>query len=130
MIGNLGHNNLVDAVDAVEQGLRGESLSLLDLLSESLDAVDGSDVLVGLSALILSSMSGVEGAGQVPGGNLMSMGSPLVIGAGLLMVDRCCSSYSTHGREALDEGFEDLGRPMGLGMPLEDAGKVLFRLIH
>ena len=51
------------------------------------------------------------------------MGATLGIGAGLLMADRCCSSCSTHGRDALAEGLEDLGRFEGLGMQLGDAEK-------
>ena len=66
VMGNLGLKTLVEVGDAAEQVLWGEGLSLFDLLSESLDAVDYSDVLGGLSMLILSSMLGVEGAGQVP----------------------------------------------------------------
>ena len=62
-MGNLGHNTLVDVNDTVEQVLWGELLSLLDSLSELLDAVDDSDVLRGLSMLIFSGMLGEEGAG-------------------------------------------------------------------
>ena len=88
-------------------------LSLLDALSELLVVGDDSDVLQGLSTPFFS---GVEGAGQVPEGNLMNTGLTVGIGAWLLMGDRCCSSCSTPRGEVLAKGFEDLGRHMGLGM--------------
>ena len=61
-------------------------------------------------------MSGVEGTGQVPESNVMSIGLTLGIWEGLFRVDRCCSICLTHGREALADGCEDLGRCVGLGM--------------
>ena len=56
----------------------------------------------------------------------MCTGSTLGIRAGMLTADRCCSSCLTHRREALAEGFEDLGRPMGLGMQLGGCGEGAF----
>ena len=44
-MGNLGLNTLVDVVDVVKQVLQGESLLLLDVLSELLVVSDDSDVL-------------------------------------------------------------------------------------
>ena len=96
MIGNLGHNTLVDAVDAAEQVQWGGSMLLLDLCQSSWLLLMTQDVLRSLPVLIFSSMSGLEGAGQMPKANSVSTGSTLGIVAGLLMVDRCCSSCLIH----------------------------------
>ena len=103
MIDNLGHSTWVDAVDVMEAVLWGESLSLLLLgwllLSKLVAAGSDSDVSWGLCTQIFSSVAGVGGTGQVPEGNLMSTGATLGIGEGLLIVNRCCSSCSTHRRD-------------------------------
>ena len=80
MIGNLGLNTWVDAVDDVEQALWGKSL--LDSLSELLDVRDNSVVLLGLPAPIFSGMLDVEGTGGMPEGNSSCMGT-LGLGEGL-----------------------------------------------
>ena len=74
------------------------------------------DVLQGLSAPIISGLASVGGTGQDPEGNSMSTGATLGIGLDCLMVDRCCSSCSTHGRKALAGGLGDLDKLIGFEM--------------
>ena len=70
---NLGHNTH-RCGRYYGGGTTGRVAVAADLLSESLGAVDDSDMLEGLSILIFSSMLGVEGIGKVPEGNSMSTG--------------------------------------------------------
>ena len=96
------------------------------LLSELLDIGDDFVVLLGLSMLTFSCVSGVEGAGQVPEGSSMSTVLTLGIGEGLLRADRCCSGCSTHGREVLAEGLRANLQVRGCDGGTELLGKVLF----
>ena len=94
--GVLGCNTHVDVDETAEKVLWGESLLLLDSLSESLVVSADTGILQGLSTPIISSLAGVGGAGRDPDANVMSTGATILIGVGLLMVDSCCSNCLMH----------------------------------
>ena len=107
VMGNLGLKTLVDVMEAVlqrELSMELDSLSeLLGLLAELLDGNDSVRVVQGLAMLTSSCVLGVGDAGWVFEGNSSCTGT-LRNGAGLLMTNKWCSSWSTVG-EAMGAGW-------------------------
>ena len=91
MIGSLGHNTHNTVVEVLLQG----EVSLESLL----DARDSVYVERGLLVPIISGVSCVGGAGQVPGENSFARGTCGLggLGEGLLREIKCCSSCWTQG---------------------------------
>ena len=114
VMGNLSLKAHVDAVDAAEKVLWGESL--LDSLAELLDIRDDFEVVLGLSTLIFAGVLCVGGAGQVPEGNSSCMALTLGLEEGLLRVDRCCRSCSTHWEVLAEGNCKGFGKCTDLGM--------------
>ena len=107
VMGNLGHNTSCQMWMILWSRCYGERHCHCWICCQELLVVIALTLMYfhGLSMLIISSVAGVEGTGQMPEGNSMSTGATLEIEAGLLTADRCCNSCLTHGREALPDGL-------------------------